>query len=438
MYEDFSMFEEVNYEYDVNMNGGNSNNVNNIEKANIIDKNACTQCNTSDNMITDYTDGCIVCTKCGIVYNNIIDKSDECTQFNDGKNSTSRCSSSQNYRFKNVLGSSIPSGMGNKLNMIHTWNSTMKYSDKTLRIVYDDIGTKCKNGSIIKRIEDDAAILYKSISDVKIKDDHGVYKKIITRGKNRKSLIAACVFFACKRNKDTRSPKEIAKIFGLDDIEITKGCKTFLKYKKMAGLDYELNYSKPEHFIIRFCKKLHLEDYADETLNISRNIQKLLIGSIHTPVSIAAACILLLSDYYDLNITKKMISSMFPVSEVTIYKAYSEISEYKDILFNSNVVSNIVSFMNKIKENTIIPAHLTNRYNAIINNNVNDPLMTYSYITSSIISSYFPVNSSPINIKNLNLNEELLIITYKMYQQIYVTNNAYYDIIKKFHYLLSL
>ena len=118
----------------------------------------------------------------------------------------------------------------------------MPYKERSLHQVLKEIQEKCRLASILKCIEDDAKILYKNISETTYTEGNNKGKPIIIRGKNRKSLIAACIFFACKRKGDTRSPKEIAKLFELKDTEITKGCKTFLKMRKSKNFELQFKF----------------------------------------------------------------------------------------------------------------------------------------------------------------------------------------------------
>ena len=52
-----------------------------------------------------------------------------------------------------------------------------------------------------------------------------VSKTKISRGNNRKGIIAACVYFACKECDVGRSSKEIAEMFNVVPTVMTKGVK---------------------------------------------------------------------------------------------------------------------------------------------------------------------------------------------------------------------
>lgn len=396
----------------------------------IQDDNICINCNTYEYLVENYSEGIIVCTNCGTVKSEIMDETAEWRNYEDStKGSASRCSKISYNGANNSIGTSIACSSSSRLGVLHKW-SLAQYKEKTLNDVFELIKEKCRLGSILKCIEDDAKILYKNISDIKVNTDTKLNKKIITRGKNRTSLIAACLFFACKRKACTRSPKEIAGLFRLKDTEVTKGCKTFVKLKNKIDIQCDLEPSIPEHFITRFCKDLNVSDYTEDALTIVKNIQKLNIGSSHTPLSIATASILLMSNYYELNITKKIIASKFPVSEVTISKAYHEISIYKNILLNNGLSNRIVVFLNNIKKYAKKPKQLEDRYKFILKQDKSLKLDGHS---EKFTDKYTNIETddqiddkSDYAINSINLIDKLNRLSFKMHEQIYTTNTLYY------------
>ena len=69
------------------------------------------------------------------------------------------------------------------------------------------------------------------------------------------------------------------------------------------------------------------KDFIDMAKFFSKNIHKLNIASTHEPPSVAAACILLVSNMYeDININKKQISEIFDISDVTILKLLEKLN----------------------------------------------------------------------------------------------------------------
>ena len=320
-------------------------------------KDVCPKCLTADNVVADTIYSILVCTNCGQVINNLVDQNPEWRHFEDDAKNESRCSMPVNKLLpQSSLGTSIAGNFKSRLKTLHTW-SQMPYKERSLNTVFKIIQSKCHKGNILKCIEDDAKIMYKSISECKHVRGKNAGKFIIIRGKNRQSLIASCVFFACRRNSRTRSPREIADLFELKYTEITKGCKNFIKLMKIRKLGINMGTSQPDHFITRFCNDLKIKkQYVEQAICISRNIRKLDIASVHNPYSTATSSILLMAELNDLQaISKKKLSSKFNVSEVTITKTYKKIEQFKKILVDDTRTDQLVNLIRENRKRDKIP-----------------------------------------------------------------------------------
>lgn len=298
----------------------------------------CYTCNTDD-IIEDTSHGILVCKNCGQVISNLLDTNPEWTQYADGDKKECGRSSSAISRLlpQSSIATTIGGGGSSVIRKLHGW-SAMPYKERSLNEVFKIIQQKCAKGKILKCIEDDAKIMYKNISDCKHLIGKNKDKNIIIRGVNRKSLIAACVLFACRKKDKTLSPKEIASLFELKYTEITKGCKTFLKLAKSKHMELNLNSTKPKHFITRFCEELKIKkEYSQQAIQISKNVQKLYIASVHTPLSLATGSIYLMIQLNGFNIQKKTIADKFNVSQVTIAKAYKKLEPFINILTNDKI-----------------------------------------------------------------------------------------------------
>lgn len=328
-------------------------------------KSICKNCNNTDLLLQDTINGIIVCTGCGEVVDNIINMTAEWSNYDNIINSSvDRCKSFTNPHLpKSSLGTNIGGKWKTKLMILNQWNS-MPYDERSLNTVLKMINSVCRNNNILKCIEDDAKIMYKNIS--KITHDTGKNKgnKVIFRGINRESLIASCVFYACIRKGVTRSPSEIALMFGIGYTDMTNGMKLFQKLLRMMNTNlFSIGSSFPEHFIPRYCKKLKLSGgIRDVLLKITINIRKINMASTHNPKSIAVGCIWIVIDKFKLPITKKMISEIFKISEVTISKTYQILYPYYDILIDDDKVNNVLEILKKERDNIQVPQDLNNTY----------------------------------------------------------------------------
>lgn len=333
------------------IDGMNDDNIN-INTNEEIDEDICPNCE-SVNLVEDFSQGINICTDCGQVVSMILDKKPEWNNYEDGEE-IGRCSMPTNPLLpQSSLGTRMHCwGMIKKL---HDWSS-MPYRERMLNEVFKEIVSKCQAGNIIKCIEDDAKILFKHISDSKYKVPNGKDRYIIIRGANRKSLIAACVFYACKRNGDARSPMEIANIFEMKYTDITKGCKTFQKIMSKKKMDLQTKTSSPGQFVERYAKRLKLKrDMIEIAKKIAENATKLGIGSDHTSLSIGVGAIMLMIDIKDLDFTKKYIAAKFNVSEVTVTKTHRKLKEYSQLLMCDAAVNKIVADIKQKRDNEESP-----------------------------------------------------------------------------------
>ena len=399
------MFENIDFD-DLDSDTNIDTKVNKKRSQDKTKKSICHNCDSVDNIIEDFSLGIVVCKKCGQVVDNIIDSNPEWRSFEDDAkgNSANRCGTGVSSLLpQSSLGTTIGGGkFKSRIKTLHNW-SAMPYRERSLHQVFKKFQEKCAFTGILKCIEDDAKIMYKTISECKHIEGKNKGKFIIIRGKNRISLIAACIFFACKRKGMTRSPKEMAAIFNINYTDITRGCKNFQKYIKKGNININTGFSLPEDFVARFCKELNIKDkYIEHAVQIAKNIRNMNIASVHTPFSIATSSILLMVDLNNLeNITKKKIAHKFGVSEVTISKTFKKVEEYKHILNSQERVNEFIK--NKLieKMNQKLPTELLARFEKFNIPTTKEELIEYKFSYSNIFTEENLFN----NIKNTNIEK---------------------------------
>lgn len=299
------------------------------EKEEIIKEKTC--CEEIKNHGTD--GGVIVCSICKNTVSNIIDGPEwRYYGANDTKNSNpTRCGMPINELLPQASsGTSISyRGGGSEMRRVRTfqqWNG-IPYKERSLLKVFQEISDKCKKADIPQIIIKEAQSLYSVISSTKI-----------SRGSNRKGIIAACVYFSCKDSNVPRSVNEIADIFGIKNTILTKGCKQFKEIIQMNKLNVKrINDSNSvtiDDFIDRFCSKLHLsKEEIDVIKHLSKRSQELNLINENTPPSMAAGCIYLYIKEKNLEISKSDISEVCKISEVTINKCYKKLELRKEDMF---------------------------------------------------------------------------------------------------------
>lgn len=380
---------------DLEQFGDNTDKVNNQNTNNL-----CPSCN-GNNIAEDYGQGTMVCMDCGQVLDNILDFNPEWKQFEDDDKMAGRCSMPINPLLpRSSLGTNI-SGMGkNRLKTLHGWNA-MPYKERSLNNEFKKIHAVCQEAKIYKCIEDDAKIMLKIANECKHESGKNMGKYVITRGKNRISISAASIFFACIKNKMTRTSKEIASLYKITDIEMNRGRKNLLKLLKQKKSKFQMGTSKPDHFIKRYCDELKIKSvYIDDAIKIAQNIERLNVASEHTPFSISAASILLMASINGLkSITKKKLANEFDLSLATLTKTYREIKKYKHIILNDETIDKIVTKIKSDMQIDSVPDEVLERMKkfGIINNDIKQS----NDNTMELINK----------VENMSLSDDILILT---------------------------
>jgi transcription initiation factor TFIIIB Brf1 subunit/transcription initiation factor TFIIB len=308
------------------------------------------------------------------------------------------------------LGSVIPfrcneSWEMRKIRNYNTWIGSC-YREKSLYNVFESLTSRAKNYGIPNVIIEDAKYKYKIISEVKI-----------SRGENRIGIIASCLFIACYENNSRRSIKEISEIFKISPTSMTKGFKKF--NETMLTLDPELkkkfDYSISESidFINRFCSNLNLdEDIIEICKNVCKEIEYYDLVSENTPTSKAAGSIYLVSYLFNLNISKKNISSICSTSEVTISKCFIKLIDYYIYLIPENMLkylaidfihkfsNSLIKYFNKEVQETFLKKSLKLFQKCIQINFINNNKHV-TFLAASIV--YYLVLEN--NFTNININE---------------------------------
>ncbi|ADO67263.1 putative transcription initiation factor TFIIB [Cafeteria roenbergensis virus] len=314
----------------------------------------CNFCNTSN---FDNIDNKLICNDCGSVIREILNSN---AQFEDSNKGGSSYGCPSSFFFpQSALGCKVKSRVFSKIANLQR-QGQMPYKEKSLMDVVDSIQDKCNKYKITQKIIDTAKILYKHISECKHSKGKRKGKSIIMRCINRRSLIAACVYYACKLENIPRSPKEISDIYDLEVKHVNRGCRKFLDYVDITTYFNKIKACQSSNFIARYSNELNLaNDVLESAQEICENIHKLDIASNHEPPSVAAASILLICNYLKKDVYKKNISNIFGISDVTISKTYRRIFPYHKIIMDNEITKYI---SNKVAnyERPDVPINLEN------------------------------------------------------------------------------
>lgn len=304
------------------------------------DPDTCKHC-SSEELVTEH--GYVFCRSCARFNGQVLDRNPEWTHYEDGKgDGGARCGVQTNYFLPNLSLSTNIVGHGHyRLKKMHSWNQ-IPYKERSLSHVMQDIEGKCVKDRISKPVIENAKYLYKKITEIRHQEGLNKGKNVIIRGKNRRAIIAACVFYGALMQDSPCSPKDVADIFNLEMTQMSKGISHFEKLLEDEPRVKDIRCSDPSKFIKSYYNKLGLEkDYVTVALQISKNVAKLDLTSNHQPISIAAGIVLIISEVHGLNITKKHIAEVFKISEVTINKIYKKLVQMKNIIIDDDLTENL-------------------------------------------------------------------------------------------------
>ena len=279
--------------------------------------------------------GCINRT-CGVIYKDVLDQGAEWRYYGADDNHSgdpTRCGMPINPLLKEssfgckVVCAPKSTYEMRKIRRYTEWQG-MPYEEKARYEEFQRISVLGNQGGISKIIIDEAMRYHAKISGVKT-----------YRGDNRDGIIAATIYIAARNNNCPRTAKEIATIFHLDNTSATRGCKNASSI--INEIEHEMNNEEkttlcsttPLSFIERYCSRLNINAELTKVCKfVAMRIQESNIIPENTPHSIAAGIVFFVSHQCKLNVSKKNVSSVSEISEVTINKCYKKLETIRDKL----------------------------------------------------------------------------------------------------------
>jgi transcription initiation factor TFIIB len=300
----------------------------------------CVHCERSK---VDLVEGNMVCMTCYSVVGRHIDYGAEWRHFgadngySAGSNNPARCcppsngmiasmggrivampgkqrSQWQNRTAESAGAEEASSAAAKSVQRFHMWNS-MTYRDRVLCGVFESLTLNAAQNGLSACILEEAKALYKRLSEARI-----------TRGDNRKAVIAASVYVACKNNRVPRSNKEIAHMFDIPPSALTKACKIFNDV--VPGSDDTS--SCADDYVSRFCCRLGFDtEFAKRVRTLTEDAadDDSISGSM--PTSVVAGAIAYLAEAEGTKIDKKTVAKVCGVAPTTVSKIYKTLLAFK-------------------------------------------------------------------------------------------------------------
>ncbi|KAI4094311.1 MAG: hypothetical protein LQ339_007497 [Xanthoria mediterranea] len=302
----------------------------------------CRECKEDPpNIVEDFSAGDTICGSCGLVLGDrIVDTRSEWRTFtNDDQNNDdpSRVGDGANPLLNGAQLQTdiafVGGASAKSRDLSRTQNkATHDKSTKTLLAAYKEIGSLCDGIGIPKNVSDTAKHLFK------ITVDENAF-----RGKSQETVIAGCIFIACRQCKVPRTFREIFDLTKVSKPEIGRVFKALEKFfngrnektnaaiveaggipdPNGSGFNAAVESTTPKDLCLRFCSQLNLSQKCT-TLSQDIAIRAETTGDLagRSPISTAAACIYMASYLAGEARTAKDVSIVAGVSDGTIRNAF--------------------------------------------------------------------------------------------------------------------
>jgi len=319
----------------------------------------CPECNDNLNIVEEFSSGDMVCGNCGLVLGDrIVDTRSEWRTFASDENGDdpSRVGAAADPLLNGSQLDTVISardgysGRAKDLSRAQTKSASSK-ADQNLVTAYKEIGAMSEAIGLPKVVSDIAKQFYKKVKDSKQ-----------LKGKTIQSIIAACIFIACRQANVPRTFKEICALTKVPKNEIGRVYKIIEKLlvadaqatAAADGIDLptstnpaaarrnpsELQYTptgstNAADLMIRFCNRLQLGASVQATcVDLARRMAELGTLAGKSPISIAAAGIYFVSWLVGKGKSAKEVGDAAGVSEGTVRNAYKLIWADKERLID--------------------------------------------------------------------------------------------------------
>jgi transcription initiation factor TFIIB len=277
----------------------------------------------------------IICPECGFVVSRTVGVGPEWRTFSDDKDSRDMCrvGAAENPlfdsdHFETVMSKGTGAGALDEFGTQKYINRPcqMSSTDKALRSGDDKIRQMADRINLTKRIRNRAFLLFKQCYETKC-----------VRGRSQDTIIATCIYIACRKEDVPRTIEEICAISASTSKKDLGRC-----YTQIVRSLPDATRTEPidiKHLMPRFCNRLqlHQENLIQQTaVHIAERAKEVCNLQSRAPTSIAAASIYMACAAAGERKSLKDIQVVVCVMESTIRQIYKIMLPKAAELFPSN------------------------------------------------------------------------------------------------------
>ncbi|MBX4212375.1 hypothetical protein KW787_02900 [Candidatus Pacearchaeota archaeon] len=281
----------------------------------------CPECGSVD-LTYDDQRGEIICNECGlIVEEKMVDTGQDVGgQFDKAEKKGRGGAPISMQKFDKGLTTNVgeisdiyrlEAGQTRKFLRLKKWQERVSTSiERNLRLAMAELRRVASFLNLPSVVRDEASRVY-----------NYVLQRGLVRGRSMESVIAACIYAACRSYNIPRTLDEIA---GASDVERKEIGRTYRFI--VRKLKIKVTPSSPKDYISRFSSILHLSPKTqNEALKILKKADISELTSGRGPAGIAAAALYVAALMNDEKKTQREVADVAGITEVTIRNRYKEL-----------------------------------------------------------------------------------------------------------------
>ncbi|MEM4230324.1 MAG: TFIIB-type zinc ribbon-containing protein [Candidatus Pacearchaeota archaeon] len=285
-------------------------------------KKKCPECG-SKNLVYDEQRGEVVCADCGLVVEEkIVYTGQEAAGGKEAEKKGRGGAPLSMQKFDKGLTTNIgeisdiyklDSGESRKFLRLKKWQERVSTSiERNLRLAMAELRRVASFLNLPNVVRDEASRLY-----------NHVLQRGFVRGRSMESVIASCIYAACRSYNIPRTLDEIAIA---SDVERKEIGRTYRFIIRKAGI--KVTPSSPNDYISRFASILHLSPKTqNDAINLLKKADISELTSGRGPAGIAAAALYVAALLNDEKRTQREVADVAGITEVTIRNRYKELIE---------------------------------------------------------------------------------------------------------------
>jgi len=281
----------------------------------------CPECGSS-NLVYDEARGEVICGDCGLlVEEKMVDTTHELRQFDKSDKKSRGGAPMSLQKFDKGLTTNVgeisdiyrldSTQQTRKFLRLKKWQERVSTSiERNLRLAMSELRRVASFLELPSVVKDEAARVY-----------NFVLQRGLVRGRSMESVIASCIYAACR---SYNIPRTLDEISAASEVERKEIGRTYRFIIRKTGI--KVTPSSPKDYISRFASTLHLSPKSqNKALEILKKAEISELTSGRGPAGIAAAALYVAALLNDEKKTQREVADVAGITEVTIRNRYKEL-----------------------------------------------------------------------------------------------------------------